>query len=655
MLANKEFSNNLINKEIYNKDNDFSIFENSYEKEQIEDYYSSSYYSKPSNEEYKNENENNTEAPAPSIAISNNNVIQSKIYDCIELDKLFLIRSSFFYNNKINKSDFYKVTVGKNIEVNYQKIKQNKKKYDKYINNYRYNFVSLIDYTKEVIKQLKIRNKNKINFELKLTFKNDKKNNKYFEEQEKKYYYYNISCKYKFFYQDQNGNFPIKKKYKHINIFDDITQLTKINDILKEIEELLNKINDNKLNEEIMKENKVNNENKNKQINKINISKFKIISFQKCIAQHKSSVQMIRELPCGHFVSCGFDGQLFLYDENLNKIYSEQIIDNWIYSISEIPDNTKNKFMVCCPEKIFLLSVKDNKIDEENKRLTFKNSLNLYAFAIKENEIIICGNKCLTKYNGIIKEISKENKSIFALNNLYTTYGIKITDNIICVISNKVLHNGEDILQFINTNNKNQIISEEYSFNINQNSLLIINTNINIKNNNVTPDEPNKNNKSKKNKRKNKKEIKVQNNINEKAKLLFVACTKYYREQKNGILILCPNGKKIHENFYDTGDFEVFCFCLLDNNNKDDKNYIFVGGYDNNLNQGLIKLYEIIYDDNNRIEATKLKFIRNIYNLSKFKEPINCIIQSSKTGEIVVTSWDGTINLFSKPNLDNVI
>ena len=659
MLDNKDFTNNLINNDIFNKDNDFSLFENSYEKTPIEEYYNNSYYNKPLNEEFENENDKNTEAPAPSISISNNEpIIKPKKYDCIEIDKLFLIRSSFFYNSRINKSDFYKVNLGKNIEINYQKIKQNIKNYDKYINNFRYNFISLIDYAKEIIKQLKVRNKNKINFELKLKFKNNKTNNKYFEEQQKKYYYYNLSCKYKFSYQDKNGNFPIKKKYKHINIFNEITQLTKINEILKEIEELLNKINDNKINEEIMNENKVNNKNKTKKINKLNINKFKIITFQKCIAKHNNSAQMIRELPCGNFVSCGFDGQLFLYDENLNHIYSEKIIDNWIYSISEIPD-TNNKFMVCCPEKIFLLSVKDNKIDEENKRLTYKNSLNLYAFATRENEIILCGNKSLTKYNGIIKDISKENKSIFALNSLYTTYGYKITDNIISVVSNKVLNNGEDILQFINTNNKNQLISEEYSFNINQNSLLIINTNIdtNIKNNNSTPEEPNKNKKNKKNKRKNKKEINIQNNNNEKAKLLFAACTKYYREQKNGILILCPNGKKIIDNFYDTGEFEVFCFCLLDNNkNNNDKNYIFVGGYDNNLNQGLIKLYEIIYDDNNnKIELTKLKFKRNIYNLSNFKEPINCIIQSSKTGEIVVTSWDGTVNLFSKPNLDNLI
>ena len=97
----------------------------------------------------------------------------------------------------------------------------------------------------------------------------------------------------------------------------------------------------------------------------------------------------------------------------------------------------------------------------------------------------------------------------------------------------------------------------------------------------------------------------------------------------------------------------IFCFCLLKNNidnNIIDTNYLLVGGYDNNLNQGLIKLYEIVYDE--IIELTKLKFIRNIHNLSFIKEPINCIIQSSKTGEIIITSWDGSVNLFSKPNLE---
>ncbi len=79
-----------------------------------------------------------------------------------------------------------------------------------------------------------------------------------------------------------------------------------------------------------------------------------------------------------------------------------------------------------------------------------------------------------------------------------------------------------------------------------------------------------------------------------------------------------------------------------------------VGGYDNTVNHGLIKLYDIIYDTDKKIELTKIKFNRNINNLSRFKEPISCIIQSPKTGEIVVTCWDGSINLFSKPNYENL-
>ena len=68
----------------------------------------------------------------------------------------------------------------------------------------------------------------------------------------------------------------------------------------------------------------------------------------------------------------------------------------------------------------------------------------------------------------------------------------------------------------------------------------------------------------------------------------------------------------------------------------------------------MVKLFEIEYDINDKIELTKLKFVKNIYNLSNSKQPINCIIQSSKTGEILVTSWDGSVKLFSEPNFDNL-
>ena len=230
------------------------------------------------------------------------------------------------------------------------------------------------------------------------------------------------------------------------------------------------------------------------------------------------------------------------------------------------------------------------------------------------------------------------------------------------MVSNKVLNQngngkGEDILKFINTKNRNELSQVEGSFNIGPNSLLIIDINIEIKNNFFAQGQ-NKNLRKRKNKKNNNKIYNNKNTLNEKIKLLFCACTKYYNDQKNGIfMIFLINEKIIHEYFYDTGDFEVFCFCELNYKNEEEKmnkNYLLVGGYDNNLNQGLIKLYEIGYDESNNSNLSELKFIRNIFGLSKFKQPINCIIQSSKTGEILLTSWDGSVNLFTKPNLDNL-
>ena len=84
---------------------------------------------------------------------------------------------------------------------------------------------------------------------------------------------------------------------------------------------------------------------------------------------------MIKYLPCGNYVSCGFDGQLFLFDENLNCLNKIEIIGDWIYSISEIPETT-NEFMACCPGKIFLLSINDNKMNLKNMLLyLFLNNL----------------------------------------------------------------------------------------------------------------------------------------------------------------------------------------------------------------------------------------------------------------------------------------
>ena len=588
-----------------------------------------------------------------SISNKNMNSI-GNICDCFEIDKLLLINSCFVYNNKIDKNDYCKILYWEETEINYRLFKEHISdncKYDKFINNIHYNSVNLLEYSKAVMKQVRNSNKYNINFEMKLRFINQKINEEYFPIKNEKFYPLIINCTYKFKYFDENNQIIHKKKYKLKNIFEEKSPLLKISDIFAENEQIWRKIHSN-INNNLIAEEKIleYKAEKNIKINKIK----KIFEYKKEITKHSDAVQMIKELGCGKFVSCGLDGQLILYDENMDSINSINI-DNWIYSISEIPD-TQNEFMACCPEKIFLVSIKDNELFIQNKRLNLKNSLNKYSFSTKEDEIILCGNSSLTQYKGYIKDIQKENNDIYVLNSLHTTCGKKITKNIIAVVSNKVYSKGEDILKTINTNNKNELNQIEYSFNINPNSLLIIETNIKINSNNSAQEGGNKK------KKRNKNKANISSKTTENAKLLFCACTKYLEEQKNGIFVICPNNnaKRIQEEFYDTGNFEVFCFCLLiktegeSNENDKDKHFLLVGGYDNNFNTGLVKLFEIKYDTNDKIELTKLIFRRNVYNLSNSKHPINCIIQSSKTGEIIVTSWDGSVKIFSKPNFGNL-
>ena len=116
------------------------------------------------------------------------------------------------------------------------------------------------------------------------------------------------------------------------------------------------------------------------------------------------------------------------------------------------------------------------------------------------------------------------------------------------------------------------------------------------------------------------------------------------------------------EEFFDTNNFEVSCFCPLStnlhvqifNNNYKNENidYFFVGGFDKENNKGIIKLYKIIYDKN--IENIKIEFVEDIIieddQNKKFEKPISCIIQSRNN--VLITCLDGNVYLFSKPNFE---
>jgi len=580
------------------------------------------------------------EEPAPSLMPISNDIISK--CECFEQEKLILNKSKFFFKPEIDSSNFYKVVYGINdFEINFQKLLKKRNEYYRHINIIHSNFSNFVDYIEELLSKLKKISKNKVLFEFIMNIIN--KNND-FNQGKNHYNLININAEFNFYFINNKEEIYIKKKYVHNNVLEIITQFSGMQNILNEIELIIKEIKNRNINKNILNGDSDNSDliikKRQRKIQKINLSKNKnkIIRFKKRIGIHKNSCQMIKELSCGNFISCGLDGQLILYDDNLNKIDSICITNDWIYSISESL-GAENEILVCCPEYIYIVTINNNKLTLKEKHILIKDTANYLTFPVKKNEMILLGDKSITKYIGALKELDQENKGsknyIYEINNMGFTCGLKISDNIVVAVSNKIMRNGEDSLKFIKITNGNEINQKQeyHSFNTSPNSLMLIEHKFKSKNRN------------KKNK-----------NVNESIKLLLCGCTKYLREQRNGILIVTPNQKNVKDNFYETGDFEVFCFCLLQNNNTMNNgninkynDYFLVGGYDSINNQGLIKLYKIIYDYNH-IENIKIEFVQNVSNLSMFKFPINCIIQSSKNEEIIASSWDGTVNLFTSPN-----
>ena len=222
---------------------------------------------------------------------------------------------------------------------------------------------------------------------------------------------------------------------------------------------------------------------------------------------------------------------------------------------------------------------------------------------------------------------------------------IKINDDIFTSTSNRVLSNGEDKIIFYNLKFKKFIKEiKGYSF-------------IKSRNNLSTIPIPDKYNKTKSD------------------KLLFCACKKYIKSQKNGILLLKlkiidNNINDIYKIFYNTGNFEVYCFCniskfnnnnIIDNKKNNYTEYVLVGGYDNKKGKGLIRLYKIIYNED--IEKINLEYIQDIQidkiikniNSKSFKiKPITYIEQSKENGNIIISIDDGNI-YFCQLNLEKLL
>ena len=202
-------------------------------------------------------------------------------------------------------------------------------------------------------------------------------------------------------------------------------------------------------------------------------------------------------------------------------------------------------------------------------------------------------------------------------------FKIQINESIIALASYKSLNKENIEIIFYNNNSKQKHPISGYSFTKSQNNLALINENI-----------------------------------------LLCACTKYTENQKNGILLIKIKNDEVDEkskNFYDTKNFEVHCFSpkIIFNNDIflnlqkiKYSDYFFVGGFDTDKKEGLIKIYKV--DSNDEIKFIKDIEIDKKHNFQGFKKPISCIIQSKSTKNIIITDLGGYVYLFSKPNFNNL-
>ena len=300
-------------------------------------------------------------------------------------------------------------------------------------------------------------------------------------------------------------------------------------------------------------------------------------------------------------------------------------------------DWNNNKFI----EKTRYNYVQEKKIIESNntslksfKNYNLDNNFVNNKISVKEdieNTSILCTDKNIF----ILKESGSRISKLTKIYNKSYIGGIKINKDLVALTSNSILSKGEDKLLLIYNLEviKNSIELDQYSFVLSQNNLSLINIPESFK-------------------------INHENN-----KIILGACKRYTKRKKNGILlIILENTTLINKKFYDTKNFEVFCFCQIANVNSEEilkkqisyTKYILVSGFDSGKKKALIKLYQISFKKD--IYDCEVIFIQDIIikknNIfKKFTMPITSITQSGASGNILVTCSDGNAYLFNQPEL----
>jgi len=386
----------------------------------------------------------------------------------------------------------------------------------------------------------------------------------------------------------------------------------------------------------------------NKNIINENISyiNYSFLEYEEIIGCHKPSAEFIQSVGEAYFISGGENKELSLYDENCQKLKDIMLYDNISY-ISELKTGLGHNKMkkdiniVAFLEKeLSLITIYKEDLDDKIEQY---NILDITPYLFLElrrnNHYMICGKNGIYYFGDMFSSIVTLKENII----YHKSYrgGIHLNNFKLAFISNKFIRNGEDKLIIWSSKSMTIIKKiEGYSFRISSNGLSL-----------MPREETQSNN-----------------------KILLCACKKYLSNQKNGILLVnaqVEDNKDIKKPFYDTGSFEVYCFCPIlrivtkgkicifkENIDLYDTDYFLVGGFDSCRNKGIIKLYKLVRND--KIEDTSIEFIQNIdFGKNKkfkgFKKPISCMKQSKKNGKILVTCWDGNVYLFSCPKIEQFL
>ena len=453
---------------------------------------------------------------------------------------------------------------------------------------------------------------------------------------------YNIDCYY-IFYSPKDDN---KSSFKDDNIL-----LNGINGKCQGFYYFINELNDDcyngilfdsnlNINDYMNKIDKLEDENKkkvdeeNKKENPISLTdigklsgveEIKVLEMKAKLDKNLDSVDFLVQLSNGFFVAGVEECQiLFIYDEDY-KIIKQIDLQNYPINVSEINNDKEYlKIVVFFRKKQYIL-ISLNKFDFTYKTECYDT--NSYIFLVLSNNNYIYNDEKGTflSTNNLLgnNSINEEEK----ISKYSYKHGIEIDKNLILLISNNILPDGKDKL-IIYDKLKREIVSEleGYSFNISKNSLYLMK--------------------------------------NRDYKIVLCACKKNTKYQKNGILLVnthIEDNQEIFDCFYDTFSFEPYCFCELKYIYKKEKEinkyetfYFLVGGLNAIKGIGVLKLYKIIYE--HKAYNTKIEYIDDISfehdNFLGFEGPITSLIQSRKTGEILVSCRYGNIYLLSPPNLN---